>query len=147
MRTGIASICLLLIALATGCNTGPEIIPITTAKVTGTATYDGKPLEDYRVFFYLEEHDAQEPASARIAADGSFSLSVRETDDGAMIGTNKVWFRYDPEVPEQVPGMEVPFELPSPKVKLPKEFLDPETSDIQVVVPEEGLTDFAIELP
>jgi hypothetical protein len=137
--------CLLI---AAGCgSSGPEIIPIETAPVTGVATFDGKPLENYRVYFYAADNPAQEPATARIAADGTFSLSVREPDDGAIIGKNQVWFSYDPPVPEQVPGYETPYDLPKPSVELPEEYLNQQKSPLSVDVPEDGLADYKIELP
>jgi hypothetical protein len=140
--------CALLCCLVAGCGpAAPEIIPIETAPVTGTATYDGKPLENYRVYFFTSEHPAQEPATARIAADGTFSLSVREPDDGAIIGTNKIWFAYDPPVPDQVPGFEKPYDLPPPSVELPQEYLSQDKSPLSVDVPEGGLENYKIQLP
>lgn len=128
--------------IASGCGEpGP-----TTAPVTGTATYQGKPLEDYRVVFYASGDSAQEPATGRIGPDGRFSLSVRKPDDGAIVGDNQVWFAYDPELPEQVPGMEVPVTLPPPKVKLPVRYLDRDKSGLTVEVPPDGLDDYKLEL-
>lgn len=119
------------------------MVPIETAPVTGVATYEGKPLEDYRVYFYRSDHPAQEPATARIDAEGKFTLSVRESDDGAIIGLNQVWFSYDPPIPPT----DEPYDLPEPKVKLPEEFLKRETSNLTVDVPKEGLEGYKIELP
>lgn len=133
------------VLIAAGCGDS-EIIPIETAPVTGTATYKGKPLENYRIFFYASGDRAQEPATGRIDADGRFSLSVREADDGAIVGKNEIWFAYDPPLPEQVPGMEVPFDIPPPSVKLPEKYLDREQSELTVEVPTEGLRDYKIEL-
>ena len=135
------------ILIVSGCgDSGPEIIPIETAPVTGTAIYQGKPLEDYRVFFYVSGHAAQEPATGRIGPAGCFSLSVRKPEDGAIIGTNQVWFAYDPPLPEQVPGMETPITVPPPKVELPEQYLDRDKSGLTVEVPPEGLSGYVIEL-
>jgi hypothetical protein len=119
---------LVVVLFSLGCGySGPPIIPIDTAPVNGIATFEGKPLEDYRVYFYCASDAAKEPASDRIKPDGSFSLSVRKPGDGAIIGTNKVWFRYDPVLPEQTPGLETAVNIPPPKVKLPEKYLDGES--------------------
>ncbi len=138
----------LMVVLTLGCGpSGPEIVPIETAPVTGTATYEGRPLEDYRVFFYNGEHPAQEPATGRIDAEGRFTLSVREPNDGAMVGSNRIWFTYDPELPEEIPGNEMGLAPPPPKVDLPEQFRSSETSQLTVDVPAGGLVHYKIELP
>lgn len=146
MRQTVSS-ALFLIVVA-GCGpSGPEIIPIQTAPVTGTATFEGQPLENYRVYFFAAGSAAQEPATARIDAAGHFALSVREANDGAIVGTNHVWFSYDPPLPEQTPGLEEPFDLPAPKVKLPDQYLSQSKSGLSVEVPADGLQEYKIELP
>jgi hypothetical protein len=134
----------LVLVIAAGCSEGP--IPIETAPVKGIASYQGKPLEGYRVFFYSDKDAAHEPASGWIDAEGRFSLSVREPDDGAIIGPNQIWFVYDPPLPEQPPGMEGAIKVPPPKVQLPPTYLKRETSGLSVEVPEDGLTDYKLEL-
>jgi hypothetical protein len=114
--------------------------------VTGTATFEGQPLEDYRVYFYCATAPAPEPATGRVAEDGTFSLSVRTPDDGAMIGSNKVWLAYDPILPVEIPGQETGTPPPPPKVKLPAKYLSMEASEITVEVPKEGLKDYKLEL-
>lgn len=137
---------LLVSALATLPGCGPSITPIDTAPVSGTATFNGKPLKDYRVFFYNETAAAPEPANGLVQADGSFTLSVREPGDGAMIGPNKIWLTYDPKLPDEVPGMETGLPPPKPSVVLPKKFNSATTSGLMVEVPKEGLKDYKIEL-
>lgn len=139
--------CCVLTLAAFGCgHSGPAIIPIDTAPVTGTATFEGKPLEDYRVYFYCEADAAKEPATDRIKADGSFTLSVRNPGDGAIIGSNKIWFSYDPPLPEEIPGQESGKAPPPPKVKLPEKYLSAETSGLAVEVPPSGLKDYKLDL-
>ena len=136
---------LLGIVLMSACDRGPKIIPITTASVSGTATYQGKPLEDYRVYFFNSGDAAQEPAVGRVSADGKFELTIRDRK-GAVVGPNKVWLVYEPEAPEQEPGKEKPFTPPPPKVVLPKKYTTPETSDLTAEVPAAGIPDFKIDL-
>ncbi len=136
-----------LVLFSAGCSgSGPEIIPIETSRVTGIATFQGKPLEDYRVYFYCDAAAAKEPATDRIKPDGSFDLSVRFPGDGAIVGLNKVWFSYDPLLPEEVPGMETGLAPPPAKVKLPEKYLSADTSGITVDVPASGLADHNLEL-
>lgn len=133
--------------VAVGCGPAvPPIIPIDTASVTGTATYEGQPLEDYRVYFFCEAAAAKEPATGRVDKDGKFTLSVRNPNDGAMIGTNKVWLKYDPELPAEIPGRESGTPPPPAKVKLPKMYMSAEESGLTVEVPAGGLTDYKLEL-
>ena len=136
-----------LLAASIGCGeSGREVIPITTASVTGTATFNGKPLENYRVFFYCASDGANEPATDRIKADGTFTLSVRTPGDGAIVGSNKIWFAYDPPLPEEIPGMEQGIAPPPATVKLPDKYLSGETSGLTVDVPESGLDNYSLEL-
>lgn len=138
---------LVVVLMALGCGrSGPPIIPIDTATVTGNATFEGKPLEDYRVYFYCESGAAKEPATDRIKADGSFTLSIRKPGDGAIIGMNKIWFSYDPVMPEQQPGLETVVPLPPPKVKLPEKYLSAEKSGLSVEVTDSGLQDYKLDL-
>lgn len=135
----------LFVSLATtGCNEGP--IPIVTAPVSGTATYEGKPLENYRVFFYIPGDAAQEPASGRVDANGNFTLTVREPGDGAIVGQNQVWLKYDPPLPEMEPGVDAPIVVPPPTIKIPEKYLDRFKSELSVDVPPEGLKDYTIAL-
>lgn len=157
---GISSVCsrmcrkgnmrflfVVLLLICCGCgSSGPEIIPISTAKVNGSAFFNGKPLENYRVYFYVSSAAANEPATDRIKADGTFTLSVRQPGDGAIIGENTIWFSYDPELPEEIPGMETGKAPPPPTVKLPEKYLSADTSGLTVTVTDAGLTDYKIDL-
>ncbi len=111
-----------------------------------SAFFNGKPLEDYRVFFYVKSAAANEPATDRIKADGTFTLSVRDPGDGAVIGENQIWFAYDPQLPEEIPGLETGKAPPPPKVKLPEKYLSAETSGLSVSVTDAGLQDYKIDL-
>lgn len=127
-----------------GC--GPKVIPIQTAKVTGVAKFDGKPLENYRVFFYCDAAAANEPATGLVQKDGTFTLTVRNPGDGAIVGQNKIWFSYDPPLPEETPGMESGKAPPPPTVKLPAKYLNSSTSELSVEVTAAGLTDYLLDL-
>ena len=137
----ILSLCLLSVL---GCGNG--LTPITTAKVTGKATFGGKPLEDYQVTLYCEDGKAQEPATGLVKADGSFVMGVRKEGDGAIVGKNKVWLTYAPQMPEMPPGKEGSWTPPPAKVKLPQKYLSAETSGLTIDVPSSCLADYNLDL-
>jgi hypothetical protein len=63
--------CLLVVVLLPGCSTGPR-----TYKVSGTVTFDGKPLPDGDILF-ISLDKATGPVAAKIR-DGRFELKARE---------------------------------------------------------------------
>lgn len=69
---------ILLFLVAIGCGDGRVRLP--TAAVSGSVTYQGKPLPGGRLLF---QHPSGQAAAADIAADGSFKLL-------AFQGTNRV---------------------------------------------------------
>jgi hypothetical protein len=134
----------LLPLLAAGCGgtqTGEVVDNV--APVSGTATYEGKPLEDYTVYFGNLQ---VRPAAGKIDAQGHFTLGTNGPDDGAPPGNHRVWFNYSPVI-EQEPGKEqIDAPVPPPKVKIPKKYTDMNTTDLKIEVPPEGLQDYKIEL-
>ncbi len=111
--------------------------------VNGIATYQGKPLEGYAVFF---SNLSDRPATGMVDAQGRFVLGSNGPDDGAPPGTHKVWFNYSPVVEVQLGREQADAAPPPPKVKLPKNYTRMETSGITVEVPEDGLTDYKLDL-
>lgn len=134
---GFVALCL----FATGC--GDRLPKLEIAPVSGVATLGGKPLENYRIYMYVADNDVQEPATARIDSEGKFTMSTRSPGDGAAVGKNKVFFRYDPPAPEGVDG---PWTPPPPKVSLPAKYTEADSSGIEIDVTRSGLTDHKIEL-
>ena len=134
-----------LVLLLVGCGDG--LVPIKTASLSGTATYNGQPLDEYRVYMYLKEgHPAQEPSTGKVGKEGQFSMGVRKEGDGAIVGLNKVWLIYDPPAPKQEPGHESSWTPPPAKIKLPKKYMSPETTDLTVEVPDGGVSDYKLEI-
>jgi hypothetical protein len=58
------------------------------AKVKGTVTYKGAPVADATVTFNME--GTPRSAGGVTNADGKFSLTTYDTNDGAFLGTHKV---------------------------------------------------------
>ena len=73
------------IAVLSGC--GPSNPP--TAKVTGTVTLDGNPVEG-AVITFMPDDGENKPAIATSLADGNYSLTTFKTGDGAMLGSYKI---------------------------------------------------------
>jgi len=89
--TVVALSAVVLIAM-TGCGGGDF------APVSGTVTYDGKPVEKLRLVFSpkpIGENYAVGPYSkGKTDANGKFSLETRYKDPGAFIGKHQVSFEY-----------------------------------------------------
>ena len=80
------------LAALTGCGSDNGL---TMGKVYGTVTYRGEPVEDGQILFTpdIEKGTVGVPAMAKIAADGSYSLSTQEPGDGAIVGHHRVGVR------------------------------------------------------
>ena len=78
-------VCVLLLAVAMliGCGDGrPKRV-----SVTGTVTYQNKPVEGARVTFVCT---GARPASSTTDSEGRFQLGTYGLDDGAVLGTHAV---------------------------------------------------------
>jgi hypothetical protein len=73
--------------LLAGCSGAPGDRPALTP-VSGTVVYNGKPVEGAEVAFWAE--GAPRPAKGLTDAEGKFSLSMFDYNDGAVPGPNKV---------------------------------------------------------
>lgn len=73
----------LSLGAATGCGDG---LPA-RVKISGTVMIDGKPLERGFIQVIPEKDRA---ASAEIGADGKFTLTTFDDNDGCVLGTHKV---------------------------------------------------------
>ncbi|HZN34203.1 MAG TPA: hypothetical protein VFB80_10305 [Pirellulaceae bacterium] len=118
------------------------------APVSGTLTFQGKPLEFHQVMFAPE--DGRRPAMGVTDAMGKFTLGTNKPDDGAPPGLNKVTIVWVGPPPKNDPGNEVIIEdvskLPKPKIRIPAKYGNPETSGLTQDVPSGGLSDLKIDL-
>jgi hypothetical protein len=137
--------CFLLVTVTLGCNSSADrekVVP-----VSGTVTYQGKPLEGFRVTFMPS--DGRRPAIGLTDAAGKFALGTNDVGDGAVVGTHKVAFVWAPPVSGE-PGQETvtdnPANLPKPKTRLPDKYGDPEKSGITQEVPPRGISGLKFEL-
>ncbi len=80
----VVAVATVFAAAVVGCGKGrPKTVP-----VTGTVTFDGKPVEGASVAFYPAE--GGRPATGTTDAQGKFTLTTFESGDGALPGSYNV---------------------------------------------------------
>lgn len=117
-------------------------------KVHGIVTLDGKPVENAMVTFLPAQSAAGKTATDRTGPDGSFHLSTRDPDDGAMPGEYRVIVQYEegtevppaPNVKQAHEGMRKAAKLAKkpPKYVIPASYSDPNKTVLKQKVPVEG---------
>jgi hypothetical protein len=110
---------LLLLALA-GCGRSGDL---EMAAVSGTVTYQGKPIEDGEIRF-APTGDTKGPASAAMIRNGRYEVTAR---GGVPVGTHRVEVRAFRVIPGAAPLDDRPGVTPG---ELPKEqYLPPKLND------------------
>ncbi|WP_164102208.1 hypothetical protein [Candidatus Laterigemmans baculatus] len=131
-----------LLPFLAGCGSeaeGPHLVP-----AAGELTYQGKPLEGYEVF--LQPTSPEEPRAGGVTdAEGKFVLQT-VGEDGAQPGDYRVYIVKQMEELAGEPGREVPMSQPAARSVLPKKYEDPDTSGLEVTIPEAGDQAIALEL-
>lgn len=141
-RSGaVLALTLAVAGLAVGCggSSGPEL-----AKVTGTVTYQGKPIPLGTISFQPTD-PAGTPATGIIGDDGSYALQTTEPGDGARLGSYTVAIRAvegEPEVPLDYIPKKKP---PAPKALVPEKYSNPMSSGLTAKV-ESGRNTINFEL-
>lgn len=127
-----------------GCGSSGPVAEIEkTVSAGGVLTFQGKPLENYRIIFHPT--DKKRPASARTDAEGKFRLGTNKPGDGAPAGKHRVTVSYvGPEV-DPTPGNEMQ-EIPPAKVVIPVKYGSLDSSDITSEIPAGGDTNLKIDL-
>jgi hypothetical protein len=132
--------CFVILLSASGC------WQPTMAKVSGTVTWQGKPVSDAIVQFV---HKNRPGAAGRTDAAGRFSLTTLKPGDGAYFGSFRVAIEpfvpgLDPDPPAAPPRTPPP-PLPSRK-DIPQVYRSPETSPLSVEVVQGFANQFDFEL-
>ena len=142
----IAAVALTMLAGCGGSLPVADIEKVTP--VSGTLTYQGKPLPDYRVTFL--PIDGKRAATGVSDAQGKFTMGTNDAGDGAPPGKHQVAFVWVPPNSAGEAGQEAiiddPSKLPKPSIKIPAKYADPETSGQTVEIPPRGLTDLKFDL-
>lgn len=122
------STAILLIAVA-GC--GSE-----TVSVTGTATYDGKPVTEGELQFVpaATGGTAHKASAATIQPDGTFTLRTMGIDDGAYGGPHEVSYTAPPPRPQNETVSQSSGEPSKPEKPVPSAFqgLVPEQKTVEI---------------
>jgi hypothetical protein len=116
-----------------GCGRKPQATgPVPTYPVTGTVTYQGKPLAEATVIFRLKEGTYS--ATGRTDAQGKYKLSTFNPGDGAPAGEYVVAI----VALESVPAEEEEKPVRPPKSLIPEKYSRPETSGLTALVKQEA---------
>lgn len=135
--------CLTLISALKLSGCGPGVDLERTVPASGTLTYQGKPLEGYKIVFHPVED--RQGATAESGNGGAFALGTNEPGDGAAPGKHKISINFIAEKMEGEPGKEV-FTKLTPKIKIPVKYQTPETSGVEIEIPEKGNQSLSIDL-
>jgi len=135
--------------LLAGCGRGPGPVAVIekVVPVSGTLTYQGKPLEGFKVA--LLPTDGRRVASGVTDAAGRFTLGTNRPGDGAPPGSHRVtvvWAGPPPSDDAQEPVIDNPALLPKPPVQIPAKYANAESSGLTQEVPKGGLKDLKIDL-
>ncbi len=142
MTPGRKSIALLAVSFTfvaltlTGCgSSGPEM-----AKVTGTVTYQGKPVSKGTITFVPNVAGGRN-ATGELSPDGNYRLQTENPSDGALLGEYKVTiYAHDEPILDYIPKKPV-----KPKILAPVKYEKPETSDLKATV-QSGSNNFNFTL-
>lgn len=143
----LAAVCFVLGHLL-GCggySTTADIEKVTP--VSGTLTYQGKPLEGYQVVFMPT--DNRRVATGVSDAQGNFKMGTNTVGDGAPPGKCKVAIVFAPPDSGEAGNEQIidnPAKLPKPKVQIPKKYSNPDTSGLTQDIPASGINDLKIDL-
>jgi len=118
-------------------------------KVHGIVTLDGKPVENAMVTFLPSHSGAGKTATGRTGPDGSFQLSTRDHDDGALPGDYLVIVQYEEgtvvppaaNVKQAHEGLRKAAQQRNkkpPKYVIPVTYSDPNKTVLKQKVPAEG---------
>lgn len=137
-----------LVAAIAGCGrTGPVADIADTVPVSGTLTWQGKPLAGFRVTLIPV---AGIRASVGTSDDaGRFVLGTNDAADGAEAGQHKVavvWSDYGSADDGLGDVVDDPRKLPRPPMEIPAKYSNPETSGIVVDIPAGGTDSLQIDL-
>ena len=115
-----------------------------TAKVTGTVSYNGTPLEGANVTFTPANG---RPGTGTTDASGKFSVSTFSQGDGAVPGNHVVTITdAAPSAPEPMPGTPEAENYQPPKPRFPAKYSDPSTTTFKFEVKKGEKNNFTLEM-
>jgi hypothetical protein len=130
-----------LVSAMAGCCCGCGSQPFETAKVTGSVTLDGNPVTEGSVLFTPAQGW---PARGELDAQGRFTLSTYEDQDGAIVGQHEIAI-----IAQSGPDPSEHFERPPPaptKWLIPERYGSRATSGLRYEVKMGEPNEVALEL-
>lgn len=130
-----------LLPLVIGCSGGGAL---DTAPVTGTVTYNGKPLPYGSVSFRPK---AGSPATGKIQTDGTFTMTTYHDGDGAIVGAHEVLIIATETDAGTAPEVQPGTEMAVAKSVIPQKYTSFSTSGLtaEVIAGEENQFTFALK--
>ncbi len=135
---GVAALSALLLAVSAGCGGGSN--PYDVVEISGTLTYEGRPVGDVGLIFTPEEG---RPSQAITDAEGKFKLFYSQSESGAQVGKHTVVFAF-PASP--LDGGLPTVTTPTDDIKAIMAAHGPKGTPLTVEVTE-STDDFKLELP
>jgi len=138
-RVSMLSVCVMVSVVIAGCGGGSGQKP--TAKVKGKVTFNGQPVTGGDITFspVAAGKDPGKSGSGTVGADGSYTLTTYQQNDGAVIGNHRVSFI--PPITATEPGAghsEATAEAAAAEV-LPFAGLVPKTAEVEVKAGDNSL--------
>jgi len=127
-------ICMIILLAAVGCGRS------TMAPVSGTVTWQGKPVPDAMVLFV---HRNRPGASGRTDTAGRFSLTTLKPGDGSFLGPVRVTLQ--PFVPGNDPDKPTPPPPPRPDIPDRYRTVDKTPLTAEVVAGKKNVIDFKLD--
>lgn len=137
-------------AMMCGCGGPSDPDRPDTTPVSGVVSYQGAPLEGATVTFKPSTTDGK-AAFGKSDADGKFSLTTFEADDGVIPGeynvtVTKMEVVESKAVPEDDPNYDPNYLEPEPKSLIPEKYGDSAKSGLTASVGSESIQDLKLEL-
>ena len=131
-----------LIVSINGCGSKqPEVV-----EISGTVTRNGTPIAGLQLNF---EPVQGRPSWGATDENGRYTLSYTRDQDGARVGTHKVWVIYNPrpkDPKEEMLMMSRNWKPPADMAAITEKYGSAEVSPLEVEVKEEGqVIDFALD--
>jgi hypothetical protein len=133
-KASTVSACVFILLAVVGCGRP------TMAKVSGTVTWQGKPVPDAVVQFV---HKNRPGATGRTDAEGRFSLTTLKPGDGAFLGPVRV--TVEPFLPGNDPDKPTPPPPPRPDIPDRYRTVDKTPLTAEVVAGKKNVIDFKLD--
>ncbi len=145
LRGRTTSIAVLVSVCLVGCSGGDGVKPLPNlVPVSGTVTYEGKPLSQGTISLAPVDPDAKLQAASGDIKNGSFTLTTTASAPGVMVGKYKALIKSvegNAATAMPTPGQSVA----KPKSLIPEKYGDMKQTDLDVEV-KKGMSPLKLDL-